>query len=360
MSSAAREGHLRFVTRVYRLRLLGLGLGALPVASVLYQLHTAWWLWGLLAVNALVWPHLAYLRSTRSPRPIEAEHAHLVIDAAIGGAWVALMQFNLLPSALLVAMMAMDRISAGGLRLVLKSLALQVAVCLAVWWLDGFRLQPVSTTLNVMASIPMLVIYPVWMSMVNFTLTQRVRQQNRQLDQLSRTDALTGLNNRNHWLEAVGVEWLRYQRNQRPAALILLDVDGFKQINDRYGHAAGDQLLGDLARLLQRGLRDVDTPGRLGGDEFGIVLPETDLERASAVAERIRLLAENSRPERSDQHIPWTISLGVASVGEDARDVGAWMRQADLALYRAKAQGRNRVCVAPARGGGSRVAPTPA
>src|ERR1051325_6666910 len=95
MSSAAREGHLRFVTRVYRLRLLGLGLGALPVASVLYQLHAAWWLWGLLAVNALVWPHLAHLRASRSARPIETEHGNLVIDAAMGGAWVALMQFNL-------------------------------------------------------------------------------------------------------------------------------------------------------------------------------------------------------------------------------------------------------------------------
>src|ERR1051325_8669009 len=125
MSKAAVEGHLRFVTRVYRLRLLGLALGALPVASVLYQLHAAWWLWGLLGVNALVWPHLEHLRASRSARPIDTEHGNLVIDAAMGGAWVALMQFNLLPSALLVAMMAMDRISAGGLRLVLKSLALQ-------------------------------------------------------------------------------------------------------------------------------------------------------------------------------------------------------------------------------------------
>lgn len=76
------------------------------------------------------------------------------------------------------------------------------------------------------------------------------------------------------------------------------------------------------------------------------MLPETNLERASAVAERIRLLAENSRPKRHAQHIPWTISLGVAAVGEDIQDVGAWMRQADVALYRAKSQGRNRVSVA--------------
>lgn len=360
MAMAAQEGHLRFVRRVYRLRLLGLGLGSLAVASVLYQQHAAWWTWALLAVNALIWPHVALLLASRAARPIDAEHANMMVDGAMGGVWIALMQFNLLPSALLFSMMAMDRIAAGGWRLVLKALALQAAVCLAVWWLDGFRLQPASSMLNVAAGIPMLVIYPVWLSLVNFTLAQRVRQQNRQLDQLSRTDALTGLNNRSHWLEAAAVEWLRYQRNQRPAALILLDVDGFKQINDRYGHAAGDQLLGDLARLLQRGLRDVDTPGRIGGDEFGIVLPETDLERASAVAERIRLLAENCRPDRPGPAIPWTISLGVAAVTEEAGDVGAWMRQADLALYRAKAQGRNRVCVAAGRGGGHSVTTVPA
>lgn len=359
MMTVAQDGHLRFVARVYRLRVLGLTLGALAVASVLYQLHASPWLWAALILTGLAWPHLAYALSRRSAEPIRTEYVNLVIDAAMGGVWIALMQFNLLPSALLVAMMAMDRMSAGGWRLMSKSFALQVAVCLATWWINGFRLQPTSTMLNVIACLPMLLIYPVWMSLVNYSLAQRVRQQNRQLDQLSRTDALTGLCNRNHWLEAAGNEWLRYQRNQRPAALILLDIDGFKQINDRYGHAAGDQLLSDLSRLLQRGLRDVDTPGRLGGDEFGIVLPETNLERASAVAERIRLLAENSRPNRHGQHIPWTISLGVAAVGEDIQDVGAWMRQADVALYRAKSQGRNRVSVAsPGRGGGTTTQPT--
>ncbi|WP_266168493.1 diguanylate cyclase [Dyella subtropica] len=346
------------MTRVYRLRMLGLALGALPVASVLYQVHAGLWLWAVLLLNAFVWPHVAYLQSMRSAKPIQTEYVNLAVDAALGGMWVALMQFNLLPSTLLIAMLAMDRNSAGGWRLMSKSLALLIAVCLATWWLNGFRLQPTTTMLNVIACVPMLAIYPVWLSLVNYALAQRVRQQNRQLDQLNRTDVLTGLCNRSHWLEAADNEWSRYQRNQRPAALIMLDIDGFKLINDRYGHAAGDQLLSDLARLLQRGLREMDTPGRLGGDEFGIVLPETDLERASAVAERIRLLAENSQPQHSGQRIPWTVSLGVAAVDEGIQDVRAWMHQADLALYRAKSQGRNRVSVASGRGGPAKR-PTP-
>ncbi len=351
MATAARDSHLRFVGRVYRLRMLGLGLGSLPVASVLYQQGASWWLWALLMFSGFAWPHLAYGLARRSLHPIHVEYASLTADAAMGGAWIALMGFNLLPSALLVSMMAMDRISAGGWRLCLKTLAVQVACCLAVWWMTGFRFQPASSMLNVAACLPMLVIYPAWLSVVNHDLARRVRQQNRQLDQLTRTDPLTGLANRTHWLESARSEWLRFQRNRRPAALILLDIDGFKQINDRYGHAAGDQLLSDLARILQRGLRDVDTTGRLGGDEFGVVLPETDIERAAAVAERLRLLAANAHSDVGGEKLTWTLSLGVAAVAEDIQDIAAWMRQADLALYRAKSQGRNRVSVAPGRSG---------
>lgn len=353
MATAARDSHLRFVARVYRLRILGLGLGSLAIASVLYQQHAPAWQWVALVISGFAWPHIAYGLSRRSLHPVHVEYANLVVDAALGGAWVAIMGFNLLPCALLISMMAMDRISAGGWRLLAKTLAVQAAVCLATWWITGFRLQPVSTMLNVVACLPMLLIYPVWLSLVNHQLARRVRHQNRQLDQLTRTDSLTGLNNRNHWLEIARNEWLRYQRSRRPAALILLDIDGFKQINDRYGHAAGDHLLTDLARILQRGLRDVDTSGRLGGDEFGIVLPETDVERAAAVAERLRLLAANTHTDVGGEKLSWSLSLGVASVNEDTTDVAAWMRQADLALYRAKSQGRNRVSVAPGRQGGS-------
>lgn len=351
MVTAARDSHLRFVGRVYRLRMLGLGLGSLAVASVLYQHNAPVWQWAVLVFSGVLWPHLAYGLSRRSLHPIHVEYANLAADAALGGAWIAIMGFNLLPSALLVSMMAMDRISAGGWRLCLKTLAVQVAVCLAVWWITGFRFQPASSMLNVIASLPMLMIYPAWLSVVNHDLARRVRSQNRQLDQLTRSDPLTGLANRNHWLESARNEWLRYQRNRRPAALILLDIDGFKQINDRYGHAAGDQLLSDLARILQRGLRDVDTTGRLGGDEFGVVLPETDIERAAAVAERLRLLAANAYSEVGGEKLTWTLSLGVAGVSDDIQDIAAWMRQADLALYRAKSQGRNRVSVAPGRPG---------
>ncbi|WP_049620819.1 diguanylate cyclase [Frateuria defendens] len=344
MPAAPRDAQRKFVAQVYRLRILGLGLGTLPVAGVLYQQQAAWWLWTLIALNGYVWPHVAYLLAARNEHPLRVERLNLILDAGFGGAWVAMMQFNLLPSALLVTMLAMDRMSAGGWRLLGPSLALQTAVCLLAAWLQGFPVQPVSDMLNVLTCLPMLVIYPIALSLANFALAQRVRQQNRLLDQLSRTDPLTGLPNRAHWLEAAARELQRFQRSQRPATLILLDVDGLKPINDRAGHAAGDALLCRFAGLLRNSLRDVDTPGRLGGDEFGIVLPETGIARAAEVAERIRRQAEHLGVD--SRHGAWTLSLGVAELGVESADVNDWMHRADLALYRAKSQGRNRVCVA--------------
>ena len=339
-----RDEGLRFVRLAHRLRTLGLGLATLPVAAVLYQQHAPPWLWSLLLANGLLWPHLAWLHAVRADRPVQHEQFNLMVDSAMLGAWIAAMRFNLLPCVLLAAMMAMDRISAGGWRVLVRSLLLQIAACALVAWLTGFAWQPTSDMFDIVACIPMMTIYPVWLSTVNFKFGRRIRQQNRLLEQLNRTDTLTGLANRAHWLETAAREMHRYLRNQRPAALILLDIDGFKLVNDRHGHAAGDALLLELAAVLRESLRSVDTPGRLGGDEFGVVLPETSLDRAREVAERIRQQAERIGRAGDTQVQPCTLSLGVAEVGPRHTNLEAWIRQADVALYLAKAQGRNRVC----------------
>lgn len=339
-----RDEGLRFVSLAHRLRTLGLGLGTLPVAAVLYQQQAPLWLWSLLLANGLLWPHLAWLHAVRADRPVQHEQLNLMTDSAMLGAWIAAMRFNLLPCVLLASMMAMDRISAGGLRVLARSLLLQIATCALVAWLTGFAWQPTSDMFDIVACIPMMTIYPLWLSTVNFKFGRRIRQQNRLLERLNRTDTLTGLANRAYWLETAANEMHRYLRSQRPASLILLDIDGFKLVNDRYGHAAGDALLQELAAVLHESLRSVDTPGRLGGDEFGVVLPETDLQHAREVAERIRQRVERIDPTDNPHVQPCTLSLGVAEVGPRHVNVEAWIRQADVALYLAKAQGRNRVC----------------
>lgn len=339
-----RDEGLRFVRLAHRLRTLGLGLGMLPVADVLYRLHAPLWLWLLLLANGLLWPHLAWLHAVRAARPVQHEQFNLLADSVMLGAWIAVMRFNLLPSVMLASMMAMDRISAGGWRVLIRALLLQAATCMLVAWLNGFAWQPASDMSDIVACIPMMTIYPVWLSTVNFKFGRRIRQQNRLLEQLNRTDTLTGLANRAHWLETAAREMQRYLRNRRPAALVLLDIDGFKQVNDRHGHAAGDVLLRELADVLRGSLRSTDTPGRLGGDEFGIVLPETGLEHAREVAERIRQRVERIGHTDDTLVQPCTLSLGVAEVGPRHANVEAWIKQADIALYLAKTQGRNRVC----------------
>ena len=343
-----RDEGLRFVSLAHRLRTLGLGLGMLPVAAVLYQQQAPAWLWSLLLVNGLLWPHLAWLHAAHATRPVQHEQFNLMTDSVMLGTWIAVMRFNLLPCVMLASMMAMDRISAGGWRVLLRALLLQIASCALVAWLTGFAWQPTSDMFDIVACIPMMAIYPVWLSTVNFKFGRRIRQQNRLLEQLNRTDTLTGLANRAHWLETAAHEMHRYLRNQRPATLILLDIDGFKQVNDLHGHAAGDALLQEIAAVLRESLRSVDTPGRLGGDEFGVVLPETSLERAREVAERIRQRVERIGRGDGSSVQPCTLSLGVAEVGPRHANVEAWIKQADVTLYLAKAQGRNQVCANPA------------
>ena len=344
MIEKIRARHLKFVTLVYRMRKVASALGTLPVASVLYQQHAPAWQWGLMLLNGLVWPHVAYAIASRAEHAKWAEQRNFLVDATMTGVWVALMRFNLLPSAMLVAMLAMNHVSSGGWLLLRRSLITLELACLLVWAALDFPLQPVSNTLNIIACLPLLIINPVWLSKVNYTLGQRVREQNRLLDRLNRTDALTELPSRTHWLEDAGKAWQQFQRSQRPATLLLLDIDNFKQINDRYGHAAGDALLRQLAAVLREDLREMDTPGRLGGDEFGVVLSGTDGAQALAVAERIRGHIEQARPADSSGDYAWTVSVGVAEINDDIGDVAAWVQHADIALYRAKSRGRNRVC----------------
>jgi diguanylate cyclase (GGDEF)-like protein len=160
------------------------------------------------------------------------------------------------------------------------------------------------------------------------------------------TDELTGLVNRRRFMTALGAEINRTSRAARPS-LILADLDDFKLVNDRFGHPVGDDLLQAFAAAMLECLRDVDVAARLGGEEFAVLVPETSLAGAVAVAERLRLLVEQPLIVRHGQDISATASFGVAELaeGESADEL---LRRADAALYRAKAAGKNAVAVAAA------------
>jgi diguanylate cyclase (GGDEF)-like protein/PAS domain S-box-containing protein len=169
------------------------------------------------------------------------------------------------------------------------------------------------------------------------------REANEQRRKAIFCDHLTGLANRRAFFEAAQLELERSSHTPRPTALILLDADHFKAVNDRFGHPAGDAVLRHLADTLAETFRQVDVVARIGGEEFAVLLPSTDLAGAAAVAERLRGVIEAGGVTFDAHAIRYTVSAGVAMMGAHAGGLDGLLKRADLALYAAKAGGRNRV-----------------
>lgn len=176
------------------------------------------------------------------------------------------------------------------------------------------------------------------------TLQDELRCSNQLLLQLAQTDPLTRLCNRRHLNEKLEVELNRCFRGSNPLSLIMTDIDHFKRVNDQYGHQVGDEVLTNVADLLQEQLRTYDLAARYGGEEFCLVLPETDLDAACEVAERIRQRAEQMSFPAPMEGYTLTMSFGVAAYdGTTEGSIDEIIRFADDALYEAKNAGRNQV-----------------
>jgi diguanylate cyclase (GGDEF)-like protein len=171
-------------------------------------------------------------------------------------------------------------------------------------------------------------------------------ERNQELLQLASTDMLTGLANRRIIMQQAQAELRRARRYQKDLAVMMLDIDYFKRINDVYGHAAGDKVLSQFATLCRQSIRDTDYAGRYGGEEFFILLPEVDVKTAILSAERLRItVAEHSFTITEAQTLSITCSIGLAMYLPDQDDLDKLLLRADQALYQAKHQGRNRCCV---------------
>lgn len=162
------------------------------------------------------------------------------------------------------------------------------------------------------------------------------------LETLATTDSMTGLFNRGHFLCLAKAEWSRFQRYHRPLSVLMIDVDHFKSVNDRYGHAVGDDAIVAVANACLEGKRVSDLVGRMGGEEFAMLLPETDLCQATIVAERIRDRVERKQLSPHKAHFNVTVSIGVAAATVSMAGPETLLIAADQALYEAKSKGRNR------------------
>ncbi|WP_339616642.1 diguanylate cyclase [uncultured Gilvimarinus sp.] len=198
-------------------------------------------------------------------------------------------------------------------------------------WFEG-RIQPLANPINGERAV-------VW---VASNITERHDLQG-QLQTLSETDELTGVYNRRKLLAELEQNFAKFQRYHTPLALLIFDIDYFKLVNDQHGHLFGDQVLRDLAQQCQSQLREPDTLGRFGGEEFALVLPNTELKQALQLAERLRLDCEQMRFASTTNNAAITISIGLSVATKTDRDITDLLRHTDDALYRAKHAGRNCV-----------------
>jgi diguanylate cyclase (GGDEF)-like protein/PAS domain S-box-containing protein len=182
----------------------------------------------------------------------------------------------------------------------------------------------------------------VYYAAIERDLTDHKRKQSR-LEDMATTDGLTGLLNRQAFMQRAEKEYVRTRKYSRPLTVVMIDVDHFKSINDRYGHAVGDDVLRAMSKICQQSLRGSDVLGRVGGEEFVLLLPDTPQANAIYVAERMREQLEHAPIDIADLQINITASFGVATMRDDDDDFTTLLERADVAMYDAKHGGRNQV-----------------
>ena len=179
-------------------------------------------------------------------------------------------------------------------------------------------------------------------------MIQKILEYTTALFHLATVDTLTGIANRRSFMDQAETELIRTRRYKRPACMLMLDIDHFKKVNDTYGYAAGDTVLAATGETLRQMLRQIDICGRLGGEEFAILLVETDLAGATIVAERIRQRFEEMTVKSGKHSIGITVSIGCAAIDPENPDLETALGDADRLLYRAKDNGRNQVMTSAA------------
>ena len=345
MQNRDRKSVLRLIKRTYIPRIIGLAFASIAISFVLTKSDTSPIVWALLVFWGLAWPHLAYQLTKKSKKPLKTELNIIFIDAFMVGFWVPIMSFSLIPSLGILCMHLLSITSVLGIKKAAIGLATELLGILVAVMIFGFSPNFEIDIYSLIASSPMLFIYPLLVGYTTYMVSTRLAAKQNTLKQLSRTDSLTGLNNRMHWEEQLANSFKMIKRNNSKACIVFIDVDHFKSFNDCFGHIVGDEVLQKISHLLLDCIRETDICGRYGGEEFCILMPDTDKNSAEKLSERIRLHIANSKFH--DQHqITGTISLGIAEISPEMESYSDWLNSADKALYQAKNQGRNQTVIA--------------
>ncbi|ELY3983218.1 diguanylate cyclase [Cronobacter muytjensii] len=333
---------LRFVRRMFFMRQLGTTLSFIPLIVLLQELHRPLWTQGLLAANAFLWPGVARLRARRSRHPAKTERQHLVADAAAGGFWIAQTVVSPLTSVVIATILLSDRLAAGGFALMRQAACVMTLMVAATWCAPGLPLHLAVSPRTLYATLPLIAVYVLTLSFVSHALAQRLRQKSRELERYANPDPLLNIANRRQLERDIDRALQRCDRSGQPAALMFIDIDDFKAANNRYGHEAGDRLLVTFSDILRQTTRPGDTVARFGGDKFVILLPDTPLSVACAVADRMMAQAALVNVFE-DSALRCTLSIGIARAAPEMSGAAQWLKAADNALYSARREGKNRI-----------------
>ncbi|MBE4812168.1 MULTISPECIES: diguanylate cyclase AdrA [Enterobacter] len=336
---------IQFARRARLARVVGLAAMFFPVAEILVShfLPGSWWL--LLVGWAFIWPHFAWQLSCRAASPHQQEIFNLKMDAVIAGVWIGVMGMYVLPTAALVMMVGMNMMGSGGCRLFIAGIVLTLLTALLTLPLAG-RAQPFNPgALEWGLTLPVLMLYPMLFAWLSHRMAVRLAEHKRRLEMMSTRDGMTGVFNRRHWEMLLRNEFERCRRSHCTATILLIDIDHFKNINDTWGHDAGDKAIVAITRQLQMSVRSGDAIGRFGGDEFAVIMSQTAAESAIAVMSRVHARLETLSLPCAPKE-PLRISVGVAPWGPQFVHYREWLKAADVALYKAKNAGRGRTEVA--------------
>ena len=338
------------VPTYYRVRSIAYAYAALFLMPYLWVIHAPTWVWALLGVQLLVYPHLVYWRALRHANPQQAELHNLVLDAALWGAWCAALGFPLWISYTLFITAAMNNTFNRGLPGLRDTLLAYLAGVLLAWtvvtprwaspespWVIGLCVVGVSAYLLSIARIAHL--RTGLLRQARQALQRSASDWRHQANQ----DALTGLYNRRYFDDTLAREMARAERDGTSVSLMVLDVDRFKQINDTYGHEAGDEVLRHIGQLILQSARQADVACRLGGEEFCVLYPGMALAHARERAEQLLRRLQGHVVPTPEAPLCVTASIGLAEYPTDAPDGSRLLAAADQALYAAKRGGRDQV-----------------
>lgn len=331
---------------IYPFRILGMLSGSVIclVIAAEKQLAKTAYLW--IFFTCFIWPHIAYLLAKFSKNSKRAEVHNLLADSVLAGFIIGLIQFSLLPSAVIFMTILADRINVGIRKLPYKVIPLLLLGILLSVAIMGLEVDLESSFLVIIVTLPLLVIHSVAISYNNYRLIRKVIKQNKRLSDLNRIDTLTRLDSRTFWSFKAQNRLrqnstLNLKSTEIKQAIILLDVDHFKKINDKYGHISGDAVLSTVSKCLRLQAGEKGFCGRLGGDEFMVYMLDSDRHHLERYLNRVIDSTESLKIENNPE-ISCSLSIGAVQIDNCKDELSDWLEKADQALYKAKQNGRNQ------------------